>query len=296
MRPDGGVIVATGATSQGQGRETAFAQIIADALEIEPEKIELRHGDTGLTPPGIGAVASRSTEIGGGALLKAAEALRAAGSRVALRLLQLPDAGPMERLRLTPAGFVRCDGSGQAVTWAAIAASGEPEFAVSEVFHAPGEAWGSGCCIAALSIERDTGTPRLEHITLVDGAGTVVNPLLLEGQLLGGLAQGVGEALFERIVYAADGQFLTGSLMDYALPRAEDIPPVTLESLAPRSPVNPLGAKGVGEAGCIGVPAAIVNAAVDALQPYGVRHLDMPLSGETIWRPLNGLPRREEGS
>ncbi len=267
LRRDGSFLAGTGSSSQGQGRETAFAQILADALGVPPALIEVRHGDTDTTPPGIGALASRSTGIGGGALLAAAASLRAA---------------------CLPAGV----NAPTARHWAEIAAAGERE--VTEKFTAAGEAWSSGCCIARIAIDGETGCIAIEQLTLVDDAGIVVNPMLLEGQLHGGIAQGIGEALMERIVYDRDGQLLTGSLMDYALPRATDIPPVALRSCPTATPVNPLGARGVGEAGCIGVPAAIVNAALDALAPFGVTDLDMPLTGETIWRALHGLPQRED--
>ena len=148
--------------------------------------------------------------------------------------------------------------------------------------------------MAAVSIAVETGELKIERLTWVDDAGTVINPLLVEGQLLGGMAQGVGEALLERIVYDADGQLLTGSLMDYALPRADDVPAIDLFSRPVASVMNPLGAKGVGEAGNIAVPPALVNAAVDALRPYGVNHLDMPLTSEKLWRALSGHTARRD--
>lgn len=288
LRADGGFDAATGSTAQGQGRETAFAQIVADALLTAPARVTVLHGDTDHTPPGIGALASRSTAIGGSALLAAAAALVALARPVAARLLGWNDP---DALSLTACGFVAPAGP-EAVTWQAVAACGP--LSVTERFETPGEAWSSGCCIAALRIDPETMVPHVEHVTLVDDAGTVVNPLLVEGQLSGGAAQGFGEAMMERIVYDAEGQLLTGSLMDYALPRAADMPPLRLASAPVPTPLNPLGAKGVGEAGCIGVPAAIVNAAVDALSGFGVQHLDMPLTGERIWRAV-GAARRTGG-
>lgn len=249
--------LSTGSTAQGQGRETSFAQIAADALRVSPDAISVRHGDTSRCPVGIGALASRSTAIGGSAILLAVGKL-------------------VEAL-----GGLPPDG------WA-----DAPVCEVSVVYDAPGEAWSSGCCVAQIAIDRETGVPTVENIVWIDDAGTVVNPMLVEGQLRGGLAQGLGEALMERIVYDERRQLLTGSLMDYAVPRADDIPPVKLAGRATPSPANLLGAKGVGEAGCIGIPAAIVNAAVDALAPFGVRHLDMPLTPEKLWRNLNSGDRR----
>lgn len=253
LRHDGAgrFTLATGATAQGQGRETAYAQIAAEILGVAPEAITVIHGDTARTPAGIGALASRSTAIGGSAVLEAAERLRA-------------------EIFPAPAG-----------DW-----SRAPVREVAVRYTAPEEAWASGAVVASVSIDRDTGTPSVERIVWIDDAGVVVNPTLVEGQLRGGLAQGLGEALFEGLRYDANGQLLTGSLMDYAVPRAYDVPEVALVSRPTRSRNNKLGAKGVGEAGCIGVPAAIANAILDALAPLGVAHLDMPMTPTKIWRAM----------
>jgi carbon-monoxide dehydrogenase large subunit len=149
--------------------------------------------------------------------------------------------------------------------------------------------------IATVSIDRDTGELKVERIVWIDDAGTIVNPLLAQGQMTGGLAQGLGEAMLERIVYDEDGQLVTASFMDYAIPRAAHIPELALGKIETPSPFNPLGAKGIGEAGCVGVPAAIVNAAVDALKPFGITHLDMPLTGEKLWSAMRN-ETTEEGS
>ncbi len=283
---DGTIIVATGSTAQGQGRETAFAQLVADELGVAPERVVIRHGDTGTTPRGIGALASRSTPIGGSALIRAADEFRRKAATLVEQLLQVsPGAVVFDGQRFVDRH------SGRTMDWAALAAAlhGEAEpssLRVSLQYRADGEAWSSGCCLALLSIDGETGEPHLENLFCVDDIGTIVNPLLVEGQLIGGIAQGIGEALLERIVYDEHGQLLTGSLMDYAMPRATDMPPIRHGTIVTPSPLNLLGAKGVGEAGCIGAPAAIVNAAIDALSPFGVRHLDMPLTAETLWRTL----------
>lgn len=257
----GQIVAFTGASAQGQGRETAMAQIVADVLGVSPGSIVVRHGDTGVGGNGIGALASRSTAIGGSAMLLAARAFKRklrgdAAQDVAERLAAKADAQ----------GLV---------------------LAAEKTFTAPGEAWASGAVIAAVSLCKDTGRLTIEKLVWADDAGVVVNPVLVEGQLHGGLAQGLGEAMMERLVSDSDGQLLTGSLMDYAVPRAADVPQVVLVKAATRSVMNPLGAKGVGEAGCIGIPAALVNAACDALGPYGITHLDMPLTSETLWRAMN---------
>lgn len=292
---DGRIIATTGSTAQGQGRETTFGQIVADALGLSPDRIVIRHGDTAQSPVGIGALASRSTAIGGSALLKAAETFRDNARDMAARLLQTsPRRVAWDDDGLFPMGLPR----GPRLSWSALAAQDGGELETAIKFEAPGEAWAAGACLAAVSIDQETGEPTIQRLVFVDDAGVVVNPMLVEGQLLGGLAQGLGEALMERIVYDESGQLLTGSFMDYQMPRAADLPPVILAKRPTPSVMNPLRAKGVGEAGCIGIPAAIVNAVVDALSPFGVRHLDMPLTSATIWSAMRGAgkPSTDNGA
>jgi aerobic carbon-monoxide dehydrogenase large subunit len=287
IAPDGRIIAATGSSSQGQGRETASAQIVSEVLQIAPEQIVVVHGDTGETPAGVGALASRSTPIGGSALKIAATRFLDGARQVAEAL------SPGDALHPVAGGFADATGTLR-VTWPMLAQRALADgtgvvnghaLVTTETYHAAGEAWSSGCCIAGISIAIDTGEPRIEKLIWVDDAGVVVNPMLVHGQLIGGMAQGIGEALMEKMVYDLDGQLLTGSLMDYAVPRGIDIPSVVIDSIESVSPANALGAKGVGEAGCIGIPAAVVNAAIDALSP-GVSHLDMPLTSEKIWRAM----------
>ncbi|MBL8589597.1 MAG: xanthine dehydrogenase family protein molybdopterin-binding subunit [Methylobacteriaceae bacterium] len=280
LQDDGRILAGTGSSAQGQGRETAAAQILADAMGVAMQRVEVRHGDTDATPQGIGALASRSTAIGGAALWRAGRALREAAARAAASRLRVPQAA----LTATPDGFRAADG--RAIDWTELAAASAPGLAVEVTHHAEQEAWASGCAMALVTIDRDTGAPTIERLTLVDDAGVVINPALAEGQLRGGVMQGVGEALMERLVYDEAGQLLTGSLMDYALPRAADAPPLDLDSRATPAPGNPLGAKGVGEAGCIGAPAAIVGAIHDALGPLGGARLDMPLTSGRIWAAM----------
>lgn len=258
---EGALTLATGAGAQGQGRETTFARIVGEALGVPREAVRVIHGDTAAVASGLGSLASRSTAIGGSAALLAARELIA---------------------RARKAGV-----NDERIDWRAVG-SLTGGIDVETSFTSPREAWASGAAFAAVSVDRDTGVLTVEELALVDDAGVIIEPVLAAGQLLGGIAQGLGEALMERMVYSVDGQLVTGSLMDYAAPRASDIPPVTLASRHTPSPLNPLGAKGVGEAGCIGIPAAIVNAAVDALRPFGVRHLDMPLTSQSLWRAMQG--------
>ncbi|MEO8856515.1 MAG: xanthine dehydrogenase family protein molybdopterin-binding subunit [Burkholderiaceae bacterium] len=245
LQVDGSVVVASGSAAQGQGHETSFATIAAEALGCDPARVRVDHGDTNNSPEGIGAMASRSMAIGGSAVAQAARS-----------------------------AAVRRD-AGEALPIVADA-----------VYTVAAEGWSYGCVMARMAIDRDTGLPTVERVVWVDDAGRIVSPQLAEGQLLGGLAQGLGQALLERIVYDDSGQLLTGSLMDYAVPRADDMPPVELESMAIPTQANLLGAKGVGEAGCIGVPAALLNAAADALSPFGERALDFPLTSERLWRAM----------
>ncbi|MFN3645276.1 MAG: xanthine dehydrogenase family protein molybdopterin-binding subunit [Gemmobacter sp.] len=257
LQPDGTVLALTGSSAQGQGRETALAQLVAEVLGIAPAQVIVAQGDTDLVPQGIGALASRSTAIGGSAMLEAARAFRA-------RL----DAHRTNDL-------------------AALAARLPEPLEVRTTFAAPAEAWASGVVLAEICLDPDTGATTIARVTWVDDAGTVLNPLLVEGQMIGGAAQGIGAALMERLV-TTDGQLQTGSLMDYAVPRAADMPPLHLISRPTPTPANPLGARGVGEAGCIGIPAAILNAVMDAL-PADTPDLSLPLTSETVWRALNGL-------
>ncbi|MDK3073019.1 xanthine dehydrogenase family protein molybdopterin-binding subunit [Sedimentitalea sp. JM2-8] len=237
--------IASGSSAQGQWRKTAFAQIAAQALDLPISAVTVRYGDTETCPAGIGALASRSTPIGGSAVLVACR-----------EAMHRRDSG--EALPIT----------------------------VETRYENDGQAWGYGAYLVCLTIDRDTGHVKLERITCVDDTGTVVNPELVRGQILGGIAQGLGEALMEDLRFDEDFQLLTGSFMDYAMPRATDIPPIAIHSLRTESPMNPLGAKGVGEAGTIGAPAAILNAALDALAPLGVTDLTMPLTPCKVWQAM----------
>lgn len=241
----GGVQVASGSSSQGHGRETAYAQIAADVLKVALDDVQVLQGDTATCPAGIGAVASRGTAIGGSAIFVACERLLAR--------------------RLNGEALPLCE---------------------DMRYENEGQAWGYGAAIVCVDVDRDTGVVQITNATCLDDVGRVVNPAFVEGQIRGGFAQGFGEAMMEAVVYDDDGQLLTGSLMDYALPRAADMPELTIHATAHRSPLNALGAKGAGEAGTIGAPAVILNAVLDALHPVGVRHLDMPLTPCKIWTAI----------
>lgn len=258
---DGAITAATGSAAQGQGRTTAVQQIVGDGLGVAPDTVGVVHGDSRAPDTAIGALASRSTPIGGSALVAACGDLRRqAEERLGRPVGDRPD-------------------------WIAIAREAG-ELVADATYSAAGEAWGYGAVGCAVAVDPETGVLTIERLVWVDDAGTVINPILAEGQLLGGIAQGVGEAVLERIVYDADGQLLTGSFMDYGFPRAADMPPVTLERMETPSPANLLGAKGIGEAGAIGAPAAIACAVMAALRPLGVKHLDMPYTPAHIWQAI----------
>jgi carbon-monoxide dehydrogenase large subunit len=289
----GKVTAITGSSAHGQGHETTFAQVVADQLGVTPEDVTVVHGDTRRGPEGFGTHGSRSTALGGGALVEASVVVRDKGRRIAAKLLE---AGP-EDVVAAPGGFQVIGAPQKKVAWkqvAGVAYAGgtalpqgdTPGLEASHYFQPEGETWSSGAVVAAVSIDRETGRLIVESLIWVDDAGVIINPLLAEGQLHGGLAQGFGQTLMEQIVYDERGQLLTGTLMDYAVPRADDVPAVRIEKLHTPSTRNPLGAKGLGEAGCIAIPPAIVNAVVDALSPFGVTHVDMPLTAQKLWRAM----------
>jgi carbon-monoxide dehydrogenase large subunit len=293
----GRVTAITGSSAHGQGHETTFAQIVADHLGVTPDDVVVLHGDTRAGPEGFGTFGSRSVALGGSALARGAVEVREKGRRIAASLLEaaVPDVVGVT------GGFHVAGLPQRRVTWREVAAvayapghalpAGDtPGLEATAYFQPEREVWTFGAALCAVRIERETGRLVIERLVWVDDAGTVINPLLAEGQLHGSLAQGLGQALLEQIVYDGDGQLITGTLMEYAIPRADDVPAVVIEKTCTPSPLNPLGAKGVGEAGCIGIPPAVVNAAVDALTPFGVTHLDMPLTPARLWGLLSHAP------
>ncbi|MGH7366084.1 MAG: xanthine dehydrogenase family protein molybdopterin-binding subunit, partial [Candidatus Rokuibacteriota bacterium] len=283
------VTAITGSSAHGQGHETTFAQVVADHLGVTPDEVTVRHGDTRSGPEGFGTFGSRSVALGGGALVRSSVEVRDKGRRIAARLLE---AAP-EDVVSVPGGFQVAGVPGKRVAWKEVATAAyaggralppgdTPGLEATMYFQPDGEVWSFGAVVCGVRIEPETGELAIETLVWVDDAGTIINPLLAEGQLHGALAQGLGQALMESIVYDGDGQCLTSTLMDYTIPRAADVPPVLIEKMHTASPRNPLGAKGLGEAGCIAMPPAIVNAAVDALAPLGVTHLDMPLTARQL--------------
>jgi len=254
--PDGKVTVAVGTSGHGQGHETAFAQLAADLLGVPYDDVTVVFGDTDTAPFGYGTFGSRSLAAGGTAIYHACQAALDAARRVDA---PMPVAEAAARL-----GGISTDGS-----------SG-----------APPETYASGAYGCDVAVDPDTGQVTLLRVVAVDDCGVLVNPLLVEGQVHGAVAQGVGQALTEQVSYDENGQPLSASLMDYAVPFAATLPRIESYSVVTPSTVNPLGVKGMGESGTIGVTPALVNAVMDALSPYGVRHLDMPLTPEKIWTAI----------
>ena len=291
VEPGGGVTAFTGASAHGQGHETTFAQIIADHLGVDFDKVVVRHGDTLNTPMGHGTGGSRSLAVGGSAILNATMKVQQKARRVAAHVLEAaPDDVVFENGRYQVKGS-----PATALTIAQIAAraygEGLPDgiesgLEATEFFRPPQLVYPFGAHVAVVEIDRDTGRTRVRDFVSVDDCGVRISPLLVAGQVHGGLAQGIAQALMEEVVYGPDGQLITGSLMDYAVPHAEDLPSFTTDQTVTPTPFNPMGAKGIGEAATIGSTPAIVNAVVDALRPFGVRHLDMPLRAERVWRAL----------
>jgi len=288
----GKVTVITGATPHGQGQETSFAQIAADKLGVPIEDIVVMRGDTAVAHYGRDTYGSRATVIGGAAILMCIDKIIAKARKLAAHLLDTKE----KSVEFRDGKFSAKGKPKKALTWKQLAPEAyvaknipqnwEPGLEASSFFEPPNCTYPFGTHIVAVEVDRDTGEVKIVKYVTVDDCGHQVNPLLVEGQLQGGIAHSIGQALFERTVYDENGQLLTGEFMDYAMPRAKDIPEYLMDSTVTPSPSNPMGIKGVGEAGTIGATPAIANAVMDALSPLGIRHLDLPLTPEKIWRAI----------
>jgi aerobic carbon-monoxide dehydrogenase large subunit len=291
---DGRISATTGASPHGQGNETTFAQMLADQFSVPLEHITILHGDTGVVKQGIGTFGSRSQAVAGTALHLAGGKVKAKMAKFAAALLEAhEDDIVFEDGRVGVKGAPASSKSfaeiaGYAYVPVPLPPGLEPGLSDEAFFEPANNTYPFGCHISMLEIDRDTGEPTLLKMVAVDDAGNLINPLIVEGQIHGGLAQGIGQAMIEEAVYSDDGQLLTGSFMDYAMPRATDFPRFELHATVTPTPVNPLGAKGVGEAGTLGSTPCIVNAAVDALEGFGVKHVDMMLRPEKLWRLIHG--------
>jgi len=289
VEPSGAVTAYTGTSAHGQGHETTFAQIIADHLGVDFDRILVRHGDTAAVQMGNGTGGSRSLAVGGTAILNASLKVQEKARRIAASMLE----AAFEDVVLEGGRYQVKGAPGKALGLADIAATAYGEglakglehgLEASDFFRPPQLVYPFGAHVAVVEVDRDTGAVSLRDYVSVDDCGVRVSPTLVAGQVHGGLAQGIAQALWEDLVYDSDGQLSTGSLMDYAVPRADDFPAFRAEATVTPTPFNPLGAKGIGEAATIGSTPAVVNAVVDALRPFGARHLDMPLRGALLVR------------
>jgi len=291
---DGRITATTGASPHGQGNETTFAQMLADQFGIPYENITILHGDTGVVKQGIGTFGSRSQAVGGTAIHLAGGKVKTKMAKFAAALLEAhEDDLVFQNSTISVKGSPASGKSfGEVAAFAYRPVPMPPGMnpgLSEEVFWEPtNNTYPFGCHIVVMEIDRETGEPTLTRMIAVDDAGTLINPMIVDGQIHGGLAQGIGQAMIEEVVYGEDGQLLTGSFMDYAIPRASDLPRFELDVTVTPTPVNPLGAKGVGEAGTLGSTPAVVNAAVDALSEFGVTHIDMMLRPEKLWRIIQG--------
>jgi aerobic carbon-monoxide dehydrogenase large subunit len=297
VNPDGSVSLFAGSTSMGQGNQTAFAQIVSDKLGLSPERIQVFWGDSDALGAGRGNGGSGALTVGGSAVLRATEKVIERGRRIAAKLLEAAH----EDIVLRDGRFTVA-GTDRGVTFNNVARAAyqprqlppgfEPGFSETAAFVPPAVTFPNGCHLCEVEIDEETGTVRVVRYAVVDDVGRMVNPMLVKGQIHGGIVQGLGQGLFELLAYdSGTGQLLSGSFMDYAMPRADDLPFFDVDSHEVPTKVNPLGAKGVGEAGTVGAMPALLNAVNDALAPLGVRHLDMPVTPERVWRAIRDAKR-----
>jgi carbon-monoxide dehydrogenase large subunit len=312
VHSDGTVTVKAGTSAHGQGHATSFAMLVADRLGVPLDAIRFIQSDTALVPTGGGTGGSRSLQLGGSAVAGAAEAVLAAGRSLAADLLEASEADIVvtEDGRLGVAGV-----PARAWSWADLAVEGEKAgtpLAAAQDFAQAGATFPFGAHVAVVELDSETGLVRPVRHVAVDDCGRVLNPLLVEGQQHGGIAQGIGQALWEAVAYDAEGNPLTATLADYGMPSAAELPSFEAAGTETPTPLNPLGAKGIGESGTVGSMPAVQNAVIDAVSHLGVRHIDTPLTPERVWRAIrdatigtisspwrdppavfDGLPRRD---
>ncbi|MGJ3259212.1 MAG: xanthine dehydrogenase family protein molybdopterin-binding subunit [Rhodospirillales bacterium] len=298
--PTGTVSVFTGSHSHGQGHETTFAQLTADRLGIPVENVDIVHGDTDRIPFGMGTYGSRSLAVGGSAIVKAIDKIIVKGKKIAAHMLE-ENVDDVE----FEDGVFAVKGTNKSLTIGEIAFQAyvphnfphdelEPGLDESAFYDPNNFTYPAGSYVCEVEVDPDTGECSVEKFTAVDDFGNLVNPMIVEGQVHGGIAQGIGQALLEGCVYTDDGQLVTGSYMDYAMPRAEHIPDYSFDFTTTPCTHNPIGAKGCGEAGAIGTPAAVINALTDALRVAGVDNIEMPATPLKVWQALNGAKQAAE--
>jgi aerobic carbon-monoxide dehydrogenase large subunit len=293
VHPTGSVTVFTGSHSHGQGHETTFAQVVAARLGLSPDQVDIVHGDTGRVPFGMGTYGSRSISVGGAAIMRALDKIEAKAKKIAAHLMEASDADVD-----FAGGEFKVKGTDKMVTFGQVALTAyvphnypldklEPGLNETAFYDPTNFTFPAGTYICEVEVDPATGQVRVDRFTAVDDFGTIINPMIVEGQVHGGLVQGIGQALMEHCVYDREtGQLVTGSFMDYAMPRADDFPNFTIGHVCTPCTTNPLGTKGCGEAGAIGSPPAVMNAVLDALAPLGVKDLDMPASPNRVWNAI----------
>ncbi|MEZ5909240.1 MAG: xanthine dehydrogenase family protein molybdopterin-binding subunit [Hyphomicrobiaceae bacterium] len=298
VNPTGSVSVLTGSHSHGQGHDTTFAQVVADKLGIPMEQVEIVHGDTAKVPFGMGTYGSRSIAVGGTAIVNALDKVIAKGRKIAAHLLEAAEADIVFE-----GGAYQVKGTDKQKTFGEIALTAyvphkypieeiEPGLEETAFYDPKNFTFPAGTYICEVEIDPRTGETTIVSFSAADDFGNVINPMIVEGQVHGGLAQGIGQALLEQCVYDDEGQLITGSYMDYCMPRADDVPFFKVATTSTPCTHNPLGVKGCGEAGAIGAPPAVINAICDALKDRGVLHIDMPATPERIWRAVGGAAGR----
>lgn len=287
------VSVYSGVSPHGQGTETTFTQIVSDELGVTPSDVEMFHSDTQLFPVGGGTGASRGITVGGSTVYTVLQDAREKLVRIAAHLLECPPAD----VEMREGRVFRKGTPSSSIPFSQVAAAAydeellppdvEPGLEFNATYTLPDNPYAFGTHVVVVEVDRDNGAVKILKYVAVHDAGRILNPMLAEGQIHGGLAQGLGQALMEGMEFTPEGQPLTGSFMDYAMPKAQDMPDLTLDTFETLSPLNPLGAKGIGELPTVAAPAAITNAVMDALYSTGVRHIDTPLTPEKVWRALN---------
>jgi carbon-monoxide dehydrogenase large subunit len=297
VHPTGKAVVRLSVQTQGQGHETTFAQIVAEEIGIPPADIEVVHGDTDQTPFGLGTYGSRSIPVSGGAAALVARKVRDKARLIASGMLEVaPDDLEWQKGAFHVAGDPTKTVTIQEIAFRAYGAGDLPEgveggLEAQIVYNPPNLTYPHGAYICVVDIDPGTAKVKVRRFVAVDDCGTRINPMIIEGQVHRGLTDGVGMALMEILEFDEDGNCLAGSLMDYLIPTALEVPDWETGFTVTPSPHHPIGAKGVGESATVGSPPAIVNAVVDALQPFGVRHADMPLTPSRVWDAMRGHPR-----
>jgi carbon-monoxide dehydrogenase large subunit len=301
VNPTGSVTVFTGTHSHGQGHETTFAQLVAEKLGMPVDNVDVVHGDTDRILFGMGTYGSRSAAVGGSALVKALDKVIDKGKKIAAHLLEA-SAGDIE----FKDGNYRVAGTDRAKAFGEIAFTAyvphnypietlEPGLEESAYYDPKNFTFPGGCHLVEVEVDPDTGVVDVVDVAIADDVGTIINPMIVDGQAHGGLAQGIGQALYEEVRYDAAGQLTNGSFMDYCMPRAADLPNFKVGNHVTACTHNPIGVKGVGECGAIGVPPAVINAVIDALTPLGVTDISMPATPEKVWRAIQAAKAKKGG-